>query len=69
MKPSDTKMKATAVPCPVTTRKIIPIDTVEKQTKIPPRREPPISLLEMTTSQPTTKPAAKGHNVDRIPES
>lgn len=61
-------MNATAVPCPATTRRIMPTTTVDSTTT-PPLESDVISRRPRNTmNQPMTSPVANGHVVEATPD-
>jgi hypothetical protein len=60
-------MKATAVPWPETTRRIMPIATVDSQTTRPDGRIASGRRQARDVSQPAPRPARKGQQVDAMP--
>jgi hypothetical protein len=66
-KPNATNTKAKAIPCPDTTRNVIPTTTVTKHTMSPPRKDVEERCQMTNASQPTTSPETNGHAVETIP--
>jgi len=62
-----TSTNANAVPCPDTTRSIMPSATVPSHAPIPARARPSGRCQARVTSQPAARPARNGHAVDATP--